>query len=126
MQLSNLPAEMCNFRSKNHQACTPYVNNSFLSRERIGMVMHHVLHNVCHSRSQWCSRGTSAVLLGIICSRLINVVPAESRRTRGREARPDNGGVSIMSASQDTATATATQTHDVHEQRKQWLIRVTL
>lgn len=79
------------------------------------MIMHHVFHNVCHSRSRWCSLGTSAALLGIICSRLINVVLAESHRTRGREARPDNGGVSIMSASQDTATATATQTHDAHE-----------
>lgn len=79
------------------------------------MIMHHVFHNVCHSRSRWCSLGTSAALLGIICSRLINVVLAESHRTRGREARPDNGGVSIMSASQDTATATATQTHDTHE-----------
>lgn len=80
------------------------------------MVMHHVLQNVCHSRSQWCSLGTSAVLLGIICSRLINVVLAGSHRTRGRAARPDNGGVSIMSASQDSATAAATQTPDEHEQ----------
>lgn len=116
MRLSNLPAEMSSFRSKNHQACSPYVNNSFLSRECIGMVMHHVLHSICHSRSLWCSLGTFAVLLGIICSRLISVAPAESHEMRGREARPDNGGVSIMSASQDTATATATQAHDVHEQ----------
>lgn len=81
------------------------------------MVMHHVLRYVCHFRSRRCSLGTSAVLLGIICSRLINVVLAESHRTRAKEARPDNGGVSIMSASQDTATATATatQTHDVPE-----------
>lgn len=104
--------------AKNHEACNPYANNSFLSRESLGMVMHHVLHNVCHSRSQRCSLGTSTVLLGIICSRLINVAAAESHGTRGREARPDNGGVSIMSASQDTTTATATQTRGMHEQGK--------
>lgn len=110
--------------AKNHEACNPYANNSFLSRESLGMVMHHVLHNVCHSRSQRCSLGTSAVLLGIICSRLINVAAAESRGTRGREARPDNGGVSIMSASQDTTTAT--QTRGIAWARQKWLIRTAL
>lgn len=116
MRLSNLPAEMGDFRSRKPQACSPYVTNSFLSGESIGMVMNHVLRNVYHHGSQWCSLGTSAVLLGIIGSRLINVVLAESHRTRGKEARPDNGGVSIMSPCQNTATATATQTHYVHEQ----------
>lgn len=125
---SDLPAEMCNFRSKNHQACSPCVNNSFLSGESGGTAMHHVLPYVCHSRSRRCSLGTCAVLLGIICSWLICVVLAESPRTRGRDSRPDNGGVSIMAPSQATATATATRTHDAHEHvaRQQWLIRRTL
>lgn len=106
MQLSNLPAEMCNFTDKKHQACSPHINNSLLSGESIGMVMHHVLSYVCHSRSQCCCLGTFAVLSGLISSQLINVALAESHGTRDREACPDNGGVSIMSASQDTATAT--------------------
>lgn len=67
--------------------------------------MHHVLHNVCQSRPRRCSRGAPAASLGTICNRLINIAAAESHRTRGREARPDNEGGSIMVARQDATSA---------------------
>jgi len=89
---------MCHFTGKNHQLCNPYNNNSFISGNGIDMVMHHVLRHGYYSRSLWCNFGASAISLGIICSRLMNVVLADSHRMRRREARPDNGGVSITSA----------------------------